>query len=382
MKAITNAKFITPDGIITDKALLFDNTIAGFVDSVDSDTTIIDARGCYVSAGFIDIHIHGSGGADTMDGTDIALDTIAKSILPYGTTSYLATTMTMSQEHIVNALENIKTYRAKQAQPTLLGVHMEGPFINPQKTGAQDSRHITQASFELIDKYHQIIKMITIAPEVSNNLAFIKELKSRYPHIILSIGHSNATYNETIDSFECGITHATHMFNAMPPYHHREVGVVGAVFAQDDITCDVIADTIHTHTSTLDMLYRLKPNSLMLITDAMRAGCMKDGVYDLGGQSVEVKNHKATLQDGTLAGSVLKLNQAISNMLRYTTASICEVVSMVTNLPARKLNLNKGLLEIGYDADIVVFDDDIDIKLSIIGGDIVYKKEEKSVWDI
>jgi len=375
MKAIKNAKFITKSSIITDKILLFDDTILGFVDSVDDDVSVIDAKGCYVSAGFIDIHIHGSGGADTMDATPQALDTIADAILPYGTTAYLATTMTMSQQHIIHALENVKNYHPSKLQPNLIGVHMEGPFINPLKAGAQDSHYITQGSMELIDRYSEIIRMITIAPEVYNNLEFIKKLKDRYPHIVLSIGHSDATYDETIESFGCGISHATHMFNAMPPYHHREVGVIGAVFDRDDISCDVIADTIHTHSTTLDMLYRLKPDSLMLITDAMRAGCMKDGFYDLGGQSVEVANAKATLQDGTLAGSVLKLNQAIANMLRYTKASLIEVISMVTYLPAKKLSLNKGLLEIGYDADIVIFDDAIDIKMSIISGEIAYKKE-------
>jgi len=374
-KAIKNAKFITHQSIITDKILLFDDKIVGFVDSIDSDVEVIDAHGLYVSAGFIDIHIHGSGGADTMDASPKALDTIANAIVKCGTTSYLATTMTMSQEHIINALENIKAYKPKQIQPNLLGVHMEGPFINPQKAGAQDSRYITQASFELIDKYNKIIKMITIAPEVYNNLGFIKKLKADYPHILLSIGHSNATYNEAIDSFDCGISHATHMFNAMPPYHHREVGLIGAVFDRDDISCDIIADKIHTHTSTLDMLYRLKPNSLMLITDSMRAGCMKDGLYDLGGQKVNVLNSKATLSDGTLAGSVLKLNIAIRNILEYTNASLNDAIAMVTSLVAKKLSLNKGLLEIGYDADIVIFDDDIDIKLSIIAGEIAYKKE-------
>jgi N-acetylglucosamine-6-phosphate deacetylase len=200
-------------------------------------------------------------------------------------------------------------------------------------------------------------------------------MSKNHPEIVLSIGHSNATYEESIKSFKCGISHATHMFNAMPSYHHREVGVIGAVLDDDSVSCDVIADTIHTHHTTLSLLYRQKKSNLMLITDSMRAGCIKDGVYDLGGQAVYVKDGKATLPSGVLAGSVLKLNQAVSNMLKYSNASIQEVIAMVTELPAKKLGINKGLLEIGYDTDIVIFDTDIDIKLSIISGKVAYKKE-------
>jgi len=375
MKAIVNAKFITNQDIIRDKILLFGDKIVGFVDEVSSDIEVIDAKGGYVSAGFIDIHIHGSGGADVMDATPKALDLIGSSILKYGTTSYLATTMTMSKESILNALENIRKYNPNQSQANLLGIHMEGPFINPIKAGAQDSTHIIKASIQLIEAYSDIVKMITLAPEVYDNIAFVKQLHKQYPNILLSIGHSNATYDEAIEGFNCGISHATHMFNAMPPYHHRQVGLIGAVLDRDDISCDVIADIVHTHASTLGLLYRLKQNSLMLITDAMRAGCMRDGRYDLGGQLVSVVGDKAILQDGTLAGSVLTLNKAVNNMLKHTNATLIDVISMVTSLPAKKLGLNKGLLEIGYDADIVIFDDEIDIKLSIISGDIVYIKE-------
>jgi len=283
--------------------------------------------------------------------------------------------MTMSRDDIHKALDNIKSYKPNKVEPCILGVHMEGPFINPIKTGAQDSRYIMDANIELIDEYMDIIRMITIAPEVSKNLDFISYMSKNHPEIVLSIGHSNATYEESIKSFKCGISHATHMFNAMPSYHHREVGVIGAVLDDDSVSCDVIADTIHTHHTTLNLLYRQKKSNLMLITDSMRAGCIKDGVYDLGGQDVYVKDGKATLSSGVLAGSVLKLNEAVSNMLRYTNVSIQEVISMVTYLPAKKLDINKGSLDIGYDADIVIFDKSIDIYMSIISGQIAYKKE-------
>jgi N-acetylglucosamine-6-phosphate deacetylase len=374
MRAIKNAKFILKDKIITDKFLLFDKKIIGFKDNIDSNIEVIDAHGLYVSAGFIDIHIHGSGGADVMDATPQALSTIAQTIIKYGTTSFVPTTMTMSLEKIKKALDNIKLYTPDIPQASILGVHMEGPFINPNKTGAQDSKYIIPLDLDLIDKYSDIISIITLAPEMPNALQAIKTISTKYPNIILSIGHSNASYEQSKQSFDAGITHATHLFNDMSPYHHRDVGIIGAVFQDDRVSCDIIADTIHTHHSTLHLTYKQKQNNLLLITDSMRAGCMKDGTYDLGGQQVSVCNNKATLLNGVLAGSVLTLDKAVKNMIQYADLTIAQAVSLATYNPAKKLNLNKGLLHSGYDADIVIFDDNIDIQMSIVSGDIAYKK--------
>jgi len=374
-RAIINGKIITSSEILEDKVLIFDEKIIAIKDSVDnSDIEIIDAKGNYVSAGFIDIHIHGSGGADTMDSTFEALNTISTTILQSGTTSFLATTMTMSKKRIYEALESIKEYKDTLDGANLLGVHMEGPFINPAKSGAQDSKYIISGDIEMIDRYQEIIYMITLAPEIDDNLSFIKTISQNYPHITLSIGHSSANYQESKESFDAGISHSTHLFNAMPPYHHRDVGIIGAVFDDDRVSCDIIADGIHTHPSTIDLTYRLKRDNLILITDSMRAGCMRDGIYDLGGQKVKVKEQKATLSNGTLAGSVLSLNMAIRNLLNYTKCSLVEAISTVTTIPAKKLDINKGSLKVGFDADIVIFDKDIDVKTTIINGRIKYIK--------
>jgi N-acetylglucosamine-6-phosphate deacetylase len=374
MRAIKNAKFIIDNEIVEDKILLFDKHIIGLVDNIDDSIEVIDANGLYVSAGFIDIHIHGSGGADVMDATPQALSTIAQTIIQYGTTSFVPTTMTMSKAEIIKALDNIKAYSAKSNEAQILGVHMEGPFINTNKAGAQDSRYIVPLDLDLIDKYSDIISIITLAPEVYNNISAIKKLHKNHPNIVLSIGHSEATYQEAKESFEAGVSHATHMFNAMPPYHHRDVGLIGAVFEDERVSCDIIADTIHTHPSTLKLIYTLKPENLILITDAMRAGCMRDGEYDLGGQRVYVKNDKATLENGVLAGSVLRLNNALKNMIQYANLTLTQAISLVTKQPADKLKLNKGLLKSGYDADIVIFDEDIKVYMSIIAGNIAYKR--------
>ncbi len=374
MKAILNAKIFIDDKIIEDKILLFDHKVVNIVDKIDlTDIETIDAKGAYVSAGFIDLHIHGSGGADVMDATPDALETISSTLLQTGTTSFLATTMTMSSEDIDKALQNIQLYATKVSGAHILGIHLEGPFINISKHGAQDKAYVQSPNTALIENYIQEVKMITLAPEIEGAEGFVKLLTKEYPHIILSIGHSDASYEESQKSFSWGISHATHLFNAMNPYHHRKPGIVGAVF-DSDVTCDIIADLVHTHPSTLELVQKVKKEKLILITDAMRAGCMKCGTYDLGGRSVEVDEGKAILEDGTLAGSVLKMNDALLNMKTHTSMSLIEIVNSVTKIPARKLGVHKGELREGYDADIVIFDEKFSIISTIVNGEVKYKR--------
>ena len=377
LKAIINAKIIVNKRILKDFVIIFDKSIKNIISKNElnyyANCHIIDAKGAYLSAGFIDLHIHGSGGADTMDASSDALQTISDTILQTGTTSFLATTMTMSRNSIINALDNIRDNADFVNGASILGVHMEGPFINPAQCGAQDAEFIQMPSMEIIDEFAPHIKMITLAPEIAGGMEFIKEINNKYPHIILSIGHSNASYEETKDSFTAGISHATHLSNAMSGFHHRSPGVLGAVL-DSDITCDVIADSIHTHKASLRIFWEQKKDKLILITDAMRAGCMKCGTYSLGGQAVTVTNGKATLADGKLAGSVLRLNDALANMIKFTDMTLVEAIYSVTTAPAKKLGIKKGAIKAGYDADIVLFDEKLDILSTIVGGEIKYTK--------
>lgn len=373
MKAITHAKILLNDRFIEGKTLLFDHQIIDIVDKIDmNEVDIIDANGAYVSAGFIDLHIHGNGGADVMDATPDTLETISSTLLQTGTTSFLATTMTMSDQDIDKALQNIQLHASKVTGANILGIHLEGPFINASKHGAQDKEYVQTANLALIENYLAEIKMITLAPEIEGSEHFVKLLTKEFPDIILSIGHSDASYEKTQESFAWGISHATHLFNAMNPYHHRKPGIVGAVF-DSDVTCDIIADLVHTHPSVLELVQRIKKEKLILITDAMRAGCMKCGTYDLGGRRVEVNEGKAVLEDGTLAGSVLKMNDALANMKAHTSMDIVEIVNSATKIPAGKLGINKGELKKGYDSDIVIFDENFSIISTIVGGEVKYK---------
>jgi len=377
VKSIVNAKLIVDNEIVEGKVLLFDKHISEIVDNTAlnhrDDIEKIDAKGNYVSAGFIDLHIHGSGGADIMDATPQALETISSVLLQTGTTSFLATTMTMSKEVIEKALQNIQNHAQSINGAQIVGVHLEGPFINAQKHGAQDKAHVQEPDIKFIESYIDIIKMITLAPEVKGAKDFVTFLKRHYPEVILSIGHSDASYEKSKESFTWGISHATHLFNAMNTLHHRDPGIVGAVL-DSDVSCDIIADLVHTHASILKLVHQVKQERLILITDAMRAGCMKCGIYDLGGQQVEVNDGKASLQDGTLAGSVLKLNEALKNMTGVGAMTLVEAVTAVTKIPAENLGLNKGQLKKGYDADIVIFDKDFSIISTIIAGEVKYRR--------
>lgn len=376
MKCIINGKLIIGDDIddiIEGKVLHFDNKIVKIDDKIDDSVVeVIDAKHNYVSAGFIDLHIHGSGGADVMDATPEALEILSTTLPKTGTTSFLATTMTMSPKDIDNALQNIKQHAKAVTGSQILGVHLEGPFINTQKHGAQDKEYVQSTNLALIENYMDEVKMITLAPEVEGSEAFIKHLAKEHSHIILSIGHSDATYEACKESFTWGVSHATHLFNAMNPYNHRKPGIVGAVF-DSDVTCDIIADLVHTHPSVLELVQKNKKEKLILITDAMRAGCMKCGTYDLGGRKVEVAEGKALLEDGTLAGSVLKMNEALANMLEHTSMTLTEIVNTVTKIPAQKLAIPKGELKVGFDADIVIFDEDCSIITTIINGEVKYR---------
>ena len=391
IKAIVNGKLIMTDRIIHDSVIIFDQKI---IEIINKDNFlqykkeyeeehkeaihVIDAKGKYVSPGFIDIHIHGCGGYDTMDATPEALRVISTTIAENGVTAYLPTTMTMDRDSIYKALDAVReAMKLETKGAKILGAHMEGPFISEKYKGAQKADNIIEPNYDIIKDYLDIIKIITIAPEKDENHSFIKKVK-RNSKITLSIGHSDASFDEAMKGIESGITHATHTFNAMTPLNHRKPGIVGAIFASN-ITCELIADLIHVHPAIFNILINVKhKDKMVLITDSMRAGCMKSGMYELGGQKVIVENGAARLQDGTLAGSVLTLNKAVKNMLSHSDLEIYEVVAMASRVPAKVINMDnkKGSLDVGFDADIVIFNDDIDVFFTIVEGKIVYETQK------
>jgi len=376
MKSIINGKIVLKNGILENKVIVFDKHIIDICDEVPNNCEVIDAKGNYVSPGLIDIHIHGCKGFDTMDEDEDAVEVISKGLAETGVTSFLPTTMTMSPERIYKAFDNIIKAKNKNIKGAkILGAHMEGPFINEKYKGAQNPKYIYKPSFEFIKDYTDLIKIITYAPEVDTNFEFTKKIK-KDTDIVLSIGHTDATYNTAKEAKDLGVTNITHLFNAMTPLNHRDPGVVGLALTSD-MYCELIADKIHINKDLFQFVIDNKGKErLVLITDCMRAGCMHDGEYDLGGQTVYVKDNSARLASGNLAGSVLTLNKAVYNFKENTNLNIYEAINLASLNPAKSINIDdkKGSLEIGKDADIAIFNEDMDCLATIVEGDIIYNK--------
>ena len=335
-----------------------------------------------VVPGFIDEHVHGAAGSDAMDGTMEDLGKIANALASEGTTAFLATTMTQSPENITKALKAVKAYRelSPESGAEILGVHLEGPFISKDFVGAQPIEYLAKPSVEVFKKYQDAsgdcVRIVTLAPEVEGSTELIKYLVSQ--NIVASIGHTNATYVDVKKAVEVGATNLTHTYNAMKPLHHREVGTVGSGFLFDELNCECICDGIHVSGPAIQLLHKNKPaDKMTLITDAMRAKHMPDGDYELGGQPVIVKNNEARLHDGTLAGSVLKMNLAVKNVMKFLDLPLEEVVKYATINPARNLHVDDvmGSIRVGKRANLVVVDQDMNVHMTIRDGKVVYRKD-------
>ena len=378
MKYIKNGKFILPYGILENVVLAYDNKICGFTteEEIPSDAKVIDANGGYVAPGLVDIHIHGYLGEDTSDGNADGIFKMANGIIKNGVTSWCPTTMTVSTEEINTALEVVRSLKEKSKSwqgAEILGVNLEGPFINPSKKGAQAGEHIKKPDAKFIIDNADIISVATLAPEMENGCEAIREIRENC-EVRVSIGHSDATFEQTMDGIAAGATHVTHLFNAQTPLHHRNPGVVGAGLLEN-VTTELIADTFHVHKGLFELIARIKGDNLVLITDCTRAGGMPDGEYTLGGQPIIVKGIQCLLEDGTIAGSVLKLNNAVKNFRDNTNLPFWKVVSAASLAPARAIGADdrKGSLEAGKDADIVITDGDFNILKTIIGGEVKYE---------
>ncbi|WP_134702579.1 N-acetylglucosamine-6-phosphate deacetylase [Ammoniphilus sp. YIM 78166] len=335
-----------------------------------------------VVPGMIDVHIHGAAGADTMDATEEALEIMSRALPAEGTTAFLATTMTQDQEAIERALKNAAVYiegNNKVGKAEVLGIHLEGPFISAIRAGAQPPGAIRLPDVTLFQRWQELaggaIRLVTLAPEQEGGLEFAAYLKQT--GVVASIGHSDATYEQTVQAIQAGVTHATHLYNGMRGMHHREPGVVGAVLLRDEIKVEMIVDGVHACPEMIDLAYRLKrAEGIILVTDAMRAKCLGDGHYTLGGQDVQVEGGKAVLEDGTLAGSIIKMKDAAWNMMSYTKCTLEDVIRMTAENPARQLGFwnRKGSLRVGKDADLVVLDEQMNVRMTFCRGTLAYQQ--------
>ncbi|MEB2493077.1 N-acetylglucosamine-6-phosphate deacetylase [Peribacillus frigoritolerans] len=349
----------------------------------DDDAKVITLSPDYqVIPGAIDIHIHGASNSDAMDATHDALSIMAKTLPKEGTTSFLATTMTQSNQAIESALLNAGKYIENQTQENaeIVGIHLEGPFISPARKGAQPEDYIVDPDVTLFKRWQKMaenqIKLVTLAPEQPNGLDLAAHLRGT--GVVASIGHSDATYDQIDKAIQAGTTHVTHLYNGMRGLHHREPGVLGAAYLRDELYVELIADGIHCRPEMIKLAYnQITSERMILITDSLRAKWLEKGTYDLGGQPVNVDETKATLSDGTLAGSILKMNDAIKNTMEYTGCSMTDIIKMTAENPAKQLRIfdRKGSIQVGKDADLVILNDRLDVEMTFCRGNLAFKKE-------
>ncbi len=360
---LSQGKWLTGLNLILSKGKIIDIV----PDSRDIEGSITDLGGLRVVPGFIDIHVHGGSGSDTMDGTFEAIGTLAGFAAAHGTTSILPTTMSCPLPEIRHSAENVYRYmQEKRTGANILGLHLEGPFLNPEAKGAHPEANLLPPSIkafqEMVGEAASVVRLVTLAPETNGAKELVVYLKDL--GITASIGHTTGNYDQASSAVQMGMTHTCHFYNAMTPLKHRDPGTVGAVLDNDISTIELIADLIHVHPAALRLAVKTKgPDKTVLITDAMAAAGLGDGDYTLGGLTVYVRNGEARLHDGTLAGSTLTQDRALLNMVA-SGVSVEDTIMMLTETPARVIGVHhqKGKIQPGFDADLALLDEDLEVR--------------------
>ncbi len=382
MKGFKNIDvYVEGKGIIKTDIALDGDKISAIGDGLNIEEIEKFNSSAIVVPGFIDEHVHGADGADAMDGSVEALFKIANALAKEGTTAFLATTMTQSSENITKALNAVKDYASKNVKDgaKVLGVHLEGPFISPKHIGAQPLEYVVNGSVETFKKYYNasgnLIKIVSLSPESEGAEELITYLKEM--GVVASIGHSGAKYIDCENAVKWGVSNVTHTYNAQSGLHHRDVGVVGSALLLDELNCEIICDTIHVSIPAIKLVIKNKPHDkVTLITDSMRAKHLPDGESELGGQLVIVKNGEARLENGALAGSVLKMNDAIKNIVTKAGVPFLDAIDYATINPAKNLGIfdKTGSIKVGKNADLVVLNKDtFEVLLTVREGKVIYK---------
>lgn len=355
---------------------------------------VLDVPNSWVAPGFIDLLVHGAAGYDVMDGTQEALDALAKDRLKSGTTSFLAGTRAAARADTFNTLDAVANYMRRESKDgaQILGIYLEGTFLSPSQKGAQPAEYIVDALgseresyLRKFDSFLDQIKIVMVAPELPGACEFIRELRQR--GFIVSVGHTDASYEQAIAAFRAGASHAVHTYNAMSGFTTRQLsemigvnerpGTLGAVLTEDSVTAEIIGDGIHVHSALIKVLLCCKGiENVILVTDNVRGCGMPEGwSYNIRGQDIVVHQGSSRLRSGQLAGCIARMNLLVKNMVWNVGISVPDVVRMATANPARVLNLSdrKGMLRVGMDADVVVLDRDFEVKMTIVGGEVAYK---------
>jgi N-acetylglucosamine-6-phosphate deacetylase len=347
----------------------------------DAELQIIDAHGQNLLPGFVDVHVHGAMGHEVMDASPAGLEEMARFYASHGVTAFLATTWTAGREALNKALDLVGELQGRmRGGATLLGVQLEGPYLNPVRCGAQDVNLIRRAEREEALQFLDsgVIRLLALAPEYEENLWLIDECVRR--GITVSAAHTTATYEQMQRAVEHGVRHLTHSFNAMQPLGHRELGTIGAAMALPQVNCELIADNIHVHPGAQKILVDVKGTSgVILVTDAVRAAGLPEGEYMLDDRPIHIREGAVRLADGTLAGSVLTMERALQNVTAASGRPLEETWRMSSLNAARAISVSarKGSLEVGKDADLVLLDESFQVRLTVVQGEIVFAQNEQ-----
>ncbi|WP_335942798.1 N-acetylglucosamine-6-phosphate deacetylase [Fusobacterium polymorphum] len=380
---LKNANLVLENKLMSGSISIFENKIEKiFADNDNlSEITfdeIIDLEGKYLGPAFIDVHTHGADGSDAMDGSEEALRKISAYLVKEGTANFLATTLTSSKETLINVLKVVANLQDKDIEgANIFGVHMEGPYFAIEYKGAQNDKYMKPAGINELEEYLKVkdglVKLFSISPHNQENLEAIKFLADR--GVIVSVGHSGASYEAVMKAVDYGLSHATHTYNGMKGFTHREPGVVGAIFNSDNIMAEIIFDKIHVHPEAVRTLIRVKGvDKIVCVTDSMSATGLAEGQYKLGELDVNVKDGQARLaSNNALAGSVLRMDIAFKNLIELGY-SITDAFKMTSTNAAKEFKLNTGILKEGKDADLVVLDKDYKVYMTMVKGKIKYTK--------
>lgn len=381
MKAIIHGNVYTPDQVLAPGTVLVEGgriTAVGTADTlaVPAEAKIIDAQGKAVVPGFIDIHMHGLMGHDSM-GPDLAY--VIRDLPAFGVTAFLGTTLTLPRDETLAHLEAMAAVLdAPPPGAHCLGIHLEGPFLSPSRPGMATSDWFEPLNWESFQTFQRAakghIRMVTFAPEADGAMACIPRLIEA--GVVPVIGHSNATFEQVAEAVRLGLANATHTFNAMSPLHHREPGVVGAVMYFNEIVAELIADGVHVHPAVMAILLRVKGlERVALVSDAAPLAGLPDGEYEWEHKPVFVRDGSCHLADGTIAGAHALLDTGVRNLVNLVGLPLEQALVPATRVPASVLGLRKGRLAPGYDADIVLLDDQLRPALTLVGGEIAFDRD-------
>lgn len=352
-----------------------DGKITAFLDKIPNGERFMDYSDFIAAPGYVDTHIHGYGGYDILDGTEEGLLEISKGIVNNGVTTFLATTLTAPTDVLDKACKNVGDNYAKCTGAKVGGIFLEGPFFTTKYKGAQNPEYMSDPDFDKLKKWHELsnglVRKIAIAPEMKGTEEFIKESKKL--GVYVALGHSDASYEEAYKAVMAGASIFVHTYNGMSPLHHRKPGMVGAALSIDNVYAELICDGHHVHPAAANVVMKARgKDEVVLITDCMMAGGMPEGQYKLGEFDVNVKDGTARLEDGSLAGSILRLEDGAKNVVKWNIATAFEAVQMASQVPAKSVGLGDvaGVLDIGRYADINILDENLEIVATYINGEL------------